>query len=450
MTDSLKNKPIIRESLVFLREGITTGRWKSGGRLPPLKDLAGMAGVSKNSMWKAVEILKKEGVLNPYRKKGIFLGPHPVHASAGQPVAMKWQTTLNRLKADILEGVFRNSRYLPSSKVMEGQYGVSQKTLKKAIEYLTREGYLDHTKSRLEIRKSQPTSTQNIVTIILAEEYPLFSLLVKGWDLITTLEKECRQKNLTFVKYQYAGLKAFKEKFTIRPECVGYIVWTIGMFEDRQESLILELQKDCKPIISIGEREASTSSPKNSRYLRPLYLSSIEAGRDAGNYLLQLGHRRIAFVSLSHQTHFSRERLRGLMEAFSSAGRNRKVDTYVSAHQNMKIWPVMLSNFTGDIIRQKKITAIIAVNDNLALGITTILKELNINVPADISVMGFDDVPEASINNISTYNFNFSGIGLKALNYLLEPNQQEISSTPVSVVPGIVMPRSTTAPPAKA
>jgi DNA-binding LacI/PurR family transcriptional regulator len=69
----------------------------------------------------------------------------------------------------------------------------------------------------------------------------------------------------------------------------------------------------------------------------------------------------------------------------------------------------------------RDVTAVFAANDHLALGILRALSEYGRRVPEDISVVGFDDVPEAAyfIPPLTTIRPDFDGIATASLDLLL-------------------------------
>ena len=114
--------------------------------------------------------------------------------------------------------------------------------------------------------------------------------------------------------------------------------------------------------------------------------------RDLVDHLHALGHRRIAYVSGPASSASNAERLRGVADATGAhpdvrvdvvPGGSRLVDGYAVADA------VIAARVAGA-------TAVIAFNDLVALGLMTRLRELGVDVPGDLSIAGFDDVPMAS------------------------------------------------------
>ncbi len=137
----------------------------------------------------------------------------------------------------------------------------------------------------------------------------------------------------------------------------------------------------------------------------------VAGAREAAEHLLGLGHERIGVVSFEldrdapgelasverqRQAKYrpSRLRLEGYRAAVQEAGLPwEDVPVYEAARnapeQGRIGAEVLLS-------REPRPTAILALSDQLALGVFEAAKKLGLSVPEDLSVVGFDDVPEAS------------------------------------------------------
>lgn len=113
--------------------------------------------------------------------------------------------------------------------------------------------------------------------------------------------------------------------------------------------------------------------------------------RDLVEHLRGLGHERLAYLSGPPSSASNAERLRGVEEALAAdpaaridviAGGSRLDDGYAAADAVLDA-------------RRDGATAVIAFNDLVALGLLTRLRELGVDVPGELSIAGFDDVPVA-------------------------------------------------------
>jgi len=117
-------------------------------------------------------------------------------------------------------------------------------------------------------------------------------------------------------------------------------------------------------------------------------LGSAEATR----YLLSLGHRRIAYITCGREFRFSVERTKGFVEEVVSQGLEAPErwifegdTTFESGYQNAQMI----------LERAEAPLAILAGNDEMAVGVINHLMLNGYRVPQDVSVMGFDDMPIA-------------------------------------------------------
>lgn len=119
------------------------------------------------------------------------------------------------------------------------------------------------------------------------------------------------------------------------------------------------------------------------------------AGRQAGEHLLSLGRRRIAFLGRAdeHYPEFA-ERYRGFCSALEDADCPLDPALQADALSNeedgrLGMTQVLASNVPFD--------AVFAASDLIAIGAVHALNDAGLRVPGDVAVMGFDDIPAASL-----------------------------------------------------
>lgn len=120
-------------------------------------------------------------------------------------------------------------------------------------------------------------------------------------------------------------------------------------------------------------------------------VDNVAGGRDATQYLIDKGHRRIATITGPHDMPAGIDRLRGYRQAMSGAG--------------LAEFAVEDGNFTGSggadamqriLARGELPDAVFIASDLMASGALTALATAGIRVPQDIAVIGFDDSPVAT------------------------------------------------------
>ncbi|WP_250031281.1 LacI family DNA-binding transcriptional regulator [Paractinoplanes maris] len=139
-------------------------------------------------------------------------------------------------------------------------------------------------------------------------------------------------------------------------------------------------------------------------------------GRTAARHLLDLGHRSIGVIRGPANTSTSRDRHAGVLEGLAGSGVVLEVRegpyTHQSGYQNAR-----------ELLRlPAPPTALLCGNDIIAFGALDAAKSLGLDVPADISVLGFDDVPMASweVFQLTTVHQPLSEMARTAARLLVE------------------------------
>jgi len=121
-----------------------------------------------------------------------------------------------------------------------------------------------------------------------------------------------------------------------------------------------------------------------------LNFDNFLGGRLATQHLIQLGHRRIAFIAGDADHPDANERLRGYRAALEAAG--------IGFDQALVV-PGDYLELSGLLAvdrlleTNQRFTAIFAANDQMAVGAALGLKRRSLRVPEDVSIVGFDDLP---------------------------------------------------------
>lgn len=143
------------------------------------------------------------------------------------------------------------------------------------------------------------------------------------------------------------------------------------------------------------------------------------AARLAMEHLLGLGHRRIAHISGLPQSSTSRARLDGYLDAFAAAG--IAFDESLVVEGSFSIEGGQAAASTLLALTQRP-TAIFAANDESAIGASTLLKTRGLSIPADMSIVGFDDIEHSArtLPPLTTVRQPRFGIGMAAMSLLLD------------------------------
>jgi LacI family transcriptional regulator len=167
--------------------------------------------------------------------------------------------------------------------------------------------------------------------------------------------------------------------------------------------------------------------------------------RLATEHLLSLGHRRIAAVTGHHSWVASSDRLAGFQTALIQAGISTSPLVYEGDF-------LVGSGFVAArefLSLPDPPTAVFAFNDNMAIGILQAAREMDVDVPGDLSVVGFDDVDlgKALTPALTTVRQPLQEMGRAASSLLFRLlNGQRVDVTRVELSTRLIV-RSSTAPP---
>lgn len=184
----------------------------------------------------------------------------------------------------------------------------------------------------------------------------------------------------------------------------------------------------------------------HSLLLPSVGLDQAEGARMATQVLLDAGHKTVWHVSGPRDSFDSLDRIKGWRSALELAG--AEVPPVIAGD-----WSAAGGYEAGVVLaRMPEVTAVFAANDQTALGILRALHEHQRAVPGDVSVVGFDDVPEAAFYEppLTTMRQDFAQVGQQALRMLLALMQtRDTVPREDLVVPTVVLRDSVAPPPAR-
>jgi LacI family transcriptional regulator len=118
----------------------------------------------------------------------------------------------------------------------------------------------------------------------------------------------------------------------------------------------------------------------------------------AARHLLDLNHQRIAYISGPPEWHSAAARRDGIVRALTEMGLSLPDALYRSCFPNMEEGFQTVSKLLN-LPREERPTAIIAFDDLIAIGALHAIRTAGLQVPGDISVIGFDDIAMAAYTN---------------------------------------------------
>jgi len=164
-------------------------------------------------------------------------------------------------------------------------------------------------------------------------------------------------------------------------------------------------------------------------------IDNLRAIKKAVKYLIDSGHTKIVHFAGPPQSTHTHERIEGFRHAFSESPLVFHKDMIVSVGSRYEESYAKTLKYFKDRKRRDYPTAIVCFNDQQALAVMTALKDLNIRVPDDISIVGNDDIYYARIYPVplTTIRAPQREIGEKAAEILIR-NIESNSVLPVERV----------------
>jgi DNA-binding LacI/PurR family transcriptional regulator len=170
-----------------------------------------------------------------------------------------------------------------------------------------------------------------------------------------------------------------------------------------------------------------------------LSVDQVLGARLAVRHLVDLGHTGIAQLAGPSDWIEADARVRGFGEEVAAAGLRPRAPV-------LGDWSAESGYAAGRaLLRSRDFTAVFAGNDQMALGFVHACHDLGLDVPGDVSVVGFDDIPEAAhfAPPLTTVRQDFAEIGRRAISLLLAELDGAPAHGNAQVAPELVVRRST-------
>lgn len=184
-------------------------------------------------------------------------------------------------------------------------------------------------------------------------------------------------------------------------------------YSDEAKKTLARVLKRHLPIVEISDR------PTANQNVDCVVTDYSAVTRAAMSHLLSLQHRRIGFVYGVAMPELGFDRLQPYQECLLTAGLPLDQDLII------RCGPVIEDGYQAGIQllkRSERPTAIIAINDLLALGVLRAAGDLGLRIPMDLSLVSYDDIPQANYltPRLTTASKDAVRLGREAVKLLLE------------------------------
>jgi DNA-binding LacI/PurR family transcriptional regulator len=505
MINGRRRTAAARRAALYLDAAIQAALKSGRGRLPTVAAMSVAAAVSKGTMHRAVRSRSATGALRATHGSGIAalgrLQPMAPVDDGARAAIRKHDWLRQTIERDVANGHYAPGSVLPRVKQLCSTYGVGFRTLKAALAGVAASGAVTPWVRGYRVPALVAASRAHTILVVARGTRDYVQLITERTvECLATLEHECAARGLavrvTPVYYTGTGL-AYGEGLQRliaegphRQGILGTVLFSSALGLGVSRLLTSTLSRMDAPLAVIDEADAAdVGDAALGRRTRVFALAyGAGCGLLVGRLLAQLGHRRVAYVTTSPDSDWSRERCEGVRRGVDP-DRGSAVVTMVglrmadpptvaaetadplfasvqgtlgTMHRRRPLlrgllWPEQqisrlvlsyrpwkqTSARLGALLDDRGVSAWVADNDVTALMCLSYLESRRVPVPQRIGVVGFDDGNFALVNNLTSYNFNCRAVMLAALNHLLAPS----AAGPRRVeIEGYVAQRRTTGP----
>ncbi|MEX1031533.1 MAG: GntR family transcriptional regulator [Paenibacillaceae bacterium] len=346
-----------------------------------------------------------------------------------EPSVPKYMQLKREIQSWIYSGRIKSNEQLPSEHELSRLFSMSRQTVRQAIGEMVQEGQLYRIQGKgtycagTAFRRTNDTPTIGVLTTYISDY--IFPLIVRGAE--ATLRNDGYQLLLASTDNDKAKERESLEMMLAQSVSGLIIEPTKSAEGNPNESYYRALEAQGIPYIMINETYADLDCPC-------LKVDDELGVFRAVEYLILGGHRQIA----------------GFFKTDDLQGVNR-MNGFIAAHVQYQL-PLSEDNIVCYSTEEKSVkplsmaasilrrvdrpTAFVCYNDELAIRMLDIIREANLQVPDDLSIIGFDDsfLATATEVKLTTIAHPKIELGIKAAQLLIDIKEQRIELNSVGIV----------------
>ncbi|MBN1231347.1 MAG: LacI family DNA-binding transcriptional regulator [Anaerolineales bacterium] len=282
------------------------------------------------------------------------------------------------------------------SRVLNEKDDVSEETYKRVREVIAELGY-----SSSLAAKSMRSRKTNVIGLIMPDvEFPFAIEVMKGvnrgiveanYDLLVFTNGDIRRDASGIKEQQYVSLlnNSVTDGVIIVTPMTGNFFST-------------------SPVVAIDPNI-------NSSEIYSVVATNYDGAVEATEYLIELGHKRIGYIGGRSELQSAFQRQKAFEETLKTAGLPVQRDLIKSGDYSTETSKKIAKQM---LLLENPPTAIFASNDQSAIGVIQAADELDIDIPGELSLIGFDNISEAAHHNLTTVDQFIAEMGYMATQML--------------------------------
>ncbi len=316
--------------------------------------------------------------------------------------------------------------------ISKANYPVSASTRQKVMEAAATLNYAPNALAR-----GMKTRRSNLIAVLVNDNTdPYFAEIMSGVEEVAN-----EQGYLTIIcNTNREPTKELHYLQTLRDYRADGLIFAgsgfgLPTYSQRLEEVIQVLREQGTAVVTLSQHSLQVPSVQADNFGGALQMTKR---------LLELGHRLIAFVTGPANLAVANVRLQGYMMALTEAGIMISPQLLLTGDFTLKGGEQAVQGLNY-LPSPERPTAIFAGNDETALGVLSGLRRLGWQVPADVSVCGFGDIPLAQVMvpSLTTVHIDLRDLGRKGVFKLLSQlGHEEVAN--LEVMPTTVIEREST------
>jgi DNA-binding LacI/PurR family transcriptional regulator len=353
---------------------------------------------------------------------------------------------------------------------MRHNYGVSHRTLRRALDELVQNGLVVPYHRTYRVAHAAHQSSDGRSVLFVARGTGAGSFSPSGprtQSLFLALERECAGRGLRLLTH------AVSRSTRVRPAAnravLGSVVWAEAIAPPELAQLLPDLPAAPVAVVLQGAAERYRAALRPSDRVQAFSVANSSlCGERVGAYLRGLGHRAIVYLSPIFGNPWAQNRLAGLKGTFEGDGRRVVAITrehlpvqltegglhsaYAKAYRALRaaaeragsrpqLEPLLVAidrsfapiigaygreylyEALGPLFRESlavaDATAWVTHNDVVGIRAQGYLRDRHVAVPERLSLVGFDNTPEASEAGLTSYDFNLDSLARVVVDYVV-------------------------------